>query len=327
MSLQFKFDPNQLYQIQAIQAVVELFEGQGFVTAHPRFQDGTLNLAVIANQLDLDDGQLLANLLAVQQRNGVRPEGELKRIEKSIQTAQGEAPVAFPNFSVEMETGTGKTYVYLRTAVELFKRYGMRKFIVVVPSLAVREGVLKTLAITEKHFRQLYGNPVYHYYRYDSENLSQVRQFAQSHSVELMVMTIDSFNKASNVIRQEPDRLQGEKPLHLIQAARPILILDEPQNMESEKSVEALADLNPLLALRYSATHRAPSARASAGAGNPTKSAFPGLRTACPDLDINRRVRTRHNASWAFLAMLARRRKLSTKWSLRSPCRGLSPSR
>jgi type III restriction enzyme len=157
-----------------------------------------------------------------------------------------------------METGTGKTYVYLRTALELYTRYGMRGFIVVVPSVAIREGVKKTLDTTREHFLALYDNPVYRYYVYDSANLTQVRHFATADSVEIMVMTIDSFNKAANVIRQSTDRLQGETPIHLVQAARPILILDEPQNMESEKRVAALAMLDPLFALRYSATHRNP---------------------------------------------------------------------
>jgi type III restriction enzyme len=171
----------------------------------------------------------------------------LRCIEETIGTVDGRSAIRFPNFSVEMETGTGKTYVYVRTALELFRRYGFRKFIVVVPSVAVREGVLKMLGVTRKHLLELYGNIPYRYYTYDSLSLSQVRQFVGSDSVEIMVMTLDSFNKAANVIRQETDRLQGETPIHLIQTARPILILDEPQNMESEKSVAALAALAPLL--------------------------------------------------------------------------------
>ncbi|HEY7217579.1 MAG TPA: DEAD/DEAH box helicase [Candidatus Binatia bacterium] len=114
------------------------------------------------------------------------------------------------------------------------------------------------MAITDRHLKEHYGNLAYRYYVYDSANLSQVRQFALSDSVEIMVMTIDSFNKASNVIRQSPDRLHGETPLHFIQATRPVLILDEPQNMESELRIKALSTLDPLFALRYSATHRNP---------------------------------------------------------------------
>ena len=254
--MKFKFDPNQAYQVQAVEAAVELLRGQPRFEAAVPFQFGTLS--AVANHLDLTQVALLKNLQRVQARNHITPDQALQRIEAEIETARGNHTVRFPNFSIEMETGTGKTYVYLRTILELHKRYGLRKFIVVVPSVAVREGVLKTLSITQDHFVRYYGNPILRYYQYDSANLSQVRQFALSDAIEIMVMTIDSFNKSANVIRQSMDRLQGETPLHLIQAARPILILDEPQNMESEKSIAALSSLNPLFALRYSATHRNP---------------------------------------------------------------------
>lgn len=256
--MEFKFDPNQEFQVKAIEGVCDLFEGQTRAQASIRFKTGTLSLAAVANRLDLDEEELLRNLQAIQAREGIRPDPSLKYIKETITTVDGQKRTRFPNFSVEMETGTGKTYVYLRTALELFQRYGMRKFVVVVPSVAIREGVLKTLQVTEQHFREIYGNPVYRYYKYDSANLTQVRQFTQTDSVEVMVMTLDSFNKASNVIRQSTDRLQGETPLYMVQAARPVLILDEPQNMESEKAVAALAALDPLFALRYSATHRNP---------------------------------------------------------------------
>jgi len=253
--MQIKFDANQPFQLQAIEAVTELFEGQ------PRAKTqitSALGFAALPNQLNLTAKELLANLKIVQEKNDVEPDKELIPIERAVETAEGKQLVKFFNFSVEMETGTGKTYVYVRTTFELFQHYGMRKFIVVVPSVAVREGVLKTLEITKMHFKKEYNNTPYRYYAYDSANLSQVRQFALSESLEIMVMTIDSFNKASNVINQTTDRLQGETPIHLVQAARPILILDEPQNMESELRVAALAALNPLFALRYSATHRNP---------------------------------------------------------------------
>jgi len=255
--MRFRFDANQEYQLQAIAAVVDLFEGQ------PRVELDLTALALgpvpaVANRLDLDEAALLRNVQKVQSEQGLSADAEPQVIAEKIRTAQGSETARFPNFSVEMETGTGKTYVYLRTALELFQRYGMRKYIVVVPSVAIREGVLKTLQITADHFRALYDNPPYRYYVYDSANLSQVRQFALSNGVEIMVMTLASFNKAANVILQSTDRLQGETPIHLIQAARPILILDEPQNMESEKSIRALASLRPLFALRYSATHRNP---------------------------------------------------------------------
>jgi type III restriction enzyme len=255
--MQFKFDANQEFQLQAIEAVAGLLEGQ------PRLENELrlslcANLAAIVNRLDLNEADLTHNLRQIQEANGLPIDEILQVIESEIETAEGRKIVRFANFSIEMETGTGKTYVYLRTALELHRRYGLRKFIVVVPSVAIREGVLKTLQITETHLRGLYDNVPCRYYVYDSANLSQVRQFALSDGVEIMVMTIDSFNKASNVIRQTTDRLQGETPIHLVQAARPILILDEPQNMESELRIQALAALDPLFALRYSATHRNP---------------------------------------------------------------------
>jgi type III restriction enzyme len=255
--MQFKFDANQEFQLQAIQAVAGLLEGQPRLENELRLSLGA-SLAAIPNRLDLDEADLTRNLRQVQEANRLPQDETLQVIESEIETAEGRKAVRFANFSVEMETGTGKTYVYLRTALELHRCYGLRKFIVVVPSVAIREGVLKTLQITETHLRGLYDNVPCRYYVYDSANLNQVRQFALSDGVEIMVMTIDSFNKASNVIRQTTDRLQGETPIHLVQAAHPILILDEPQNMESELRIRALAALDPLFALRYSATHRNP---------------------------------------------------------------------
>jgi type III restriction enzyme len=255
--MEFKFNANQEYQIMAIESVVGLLNGQSRIEVDLSFALGA-GFAAVPNRLDLDDDTILKNLQSIQAQNGLEADENLRTIEAEIETANGAKSIKFPNFSVEMETGTGKTYVYIRTALELFRQYGMRKFIVVVPSVAIREGVLKTLRITEKHFADLFGNTPYRYYVYDSSNLSQIRQFALSTSVEIMVMTIDSFNKATNVIRQSTDRLQGETPIYLVQATRPILILDEPQNMESELRVQALSALDPLFSLRYSATHRNP---------------------------------------------------------------------
>ena len=255
--MEFKFESNQQFQLEAIESVVRLFAGRHYVTGKLEFEPG-VGLAAVPNSLELDDDAILQNLQHVQSDNELSMDQTLEYIEEQVVSLGKEKDVRFPNFSVEMETGTGKTYVYLRTVLELFRRYGLRKFIIVVPSVAVREGVLKTLEITQTHLRQLYDNPPYHYYAYDSAKLSQVRQFALSDSVEIMVMTIDSFNKASNVIHQTTDRLQGETPIHLVQATRPILILDEPQNMVSKLRVRALAALNPTFTLRYSATHRNP---------------------------------------------------------------------
>lgn len=256
--MKLRFDANQDFQLEAIAAVVDLFDGQPRVEA-PEFQlwEQT-DVAAVTNRLTLSDEQIVGNLRAVQTANRISPDPGLRCIEGTATLGGEDRPVRFANFSVEMETGTGKTYVYLRTILELNRRCGLRKFVVVVPSVAVREGVLKTLDITEGHFRAIYDNAPYAYYRYDSANLARVRQFAQSNGVEIMIMTIDSFNKAANIMVRSMDQMQGQTPIHLVQAARPVLILDEPQNLESDRSRSALASLNPLFALRYSATHRDP---------------------------------------------------------------------
>lgn len=256
--MRFQFDGNQTYQLRAIEAVADLFRGQPRVTVdYDSFEMGEV-LGPVPNRLDLSHEALLANLQAVQKRFALTEDSKLEMIEEEIKTARGTTTCSFPNFSVEMETGTGKTYVYLRTALELHRRYGLRKFIVVVHSVAVREGVLKSLKVTQEHLRAIYDNVPYRFTSYDSKSIGKVRQFAQSDCVEILVMTIDSFNKDDNVIRQSTDKLQGATPLYLVQSARPVLILDEPQNMESEGRIKALASLHPVAALRFSATHRNP---------------------------------------------------------------------
>jgi type III restriction enzyme len=173
-----------------------------------------------------------------------------------------------PHFSIEMETGTGKTYVYLRTIFELSRRYGFRKFVIVVPSVAVREGVLKNIAITKGHFETLFDNLRFESYVYDAKRVSELRQFGTSTTLQILVINIDAFRKnftgteaeqKSNVIYKESDKLSGRQPIEFVQAARPIVIIDEPQSVDAtEKSQEAIRALNPLCTLRYSATHRNP---------------------------------------------------------------------
>ena len=255
--MRFVFDGSQPYQLRAIEAVADLFAGRPW-RASTTYAAGVSGLfGETVTRYEVDRARLLANLKLVQARLPEKDrDGELKAIEESIETEAGPRPAWFPNYSVEMETGTGKTYVYLRTALELNRRYGLCKFIVVVPSVAVREGVLATLKSTKAHLQSLYDNVGYRHAVYDSKAITGVRQFAQPGRVEFLVMTIDSFNRDENVIRQRRDQLNGEVALHLIQATQPVLILDEPQNMTSEGRVRALASLNPLFALRYSATHR-----------------------------------------------------------------------
>lgn len=253
--MEFKFESSEEYQLAAIEAATALLEGQGFIRSQLVIPKGA-SFQVIANRIDLTEEMIVANLSKVQSDQGLPVDGGLQSIVAEIDTLVGKTEARFPNFSVEMETGTGKTYVYLRTAHRLFQQYGLRKFIIVVPSVAVREGVKKTLEVTKKHLDDLYGKPPYRYSVYDSANLNQVRAFALSDGLEVMVMTIDAFKRGETVIRQS--REGQDPPIHWLQTLRPVLILDEPQNMESELSIAALAALNPLFTLRYSATHRNP---------------------------------------------------------------------
>ena len=158
-----------------------------------------------------------------------------------------------------METGTGKTYVYLRTIFELNRRYGFTKFVIVVPSVAIKEGVYKTLQITEEHFRSLYANAPFDYFLYDSTKLGQVRNFATSSHIQIMVVTVGAINKKEvNNLYKDSEKTGGERPIDLIRATRPILIVDEPQSVDGGlegRGKEALGAMNPLCTLRYSATH------------------------------------------------------------------------
>jgi type III restriction enzyme len=255
--IRLQFDPNQKHQLDAVESVVRLFEGLPRHAAAFALGDEVVpNLPPFEA---LHETWLYDNLRAVQQANGVATEllGQLEVDEGLVLDGAGFESWRYPGFTIEMETGTGKTYAYLRTIYELRQRYGFSKFIVVVPSIAIYEGVIKNFKVTQDHFRALYGNEVVNLIEYDGSRLSQLRAFATSTFVEVMVITLDSFNKASNVIFRPSEKLPGERlPFQYIQETRPILILDEPQNMESVRSREALRTLHPLFALRYSATHR-----------------------------------------------------------------------
>ncbi len=235
--MKFKFDGNLDFQIDAINAILDIFKGQ---TKNGRSFPFIAENGVVPNRIDISEKKILENLKEVQRQNNIKTNGKLEGMD----------------FTIEMETGTGKTYVYLRTILELNRKYGFQKFIIIVPSVAIREGVLKTLQVTKDHLKQLFGNVSYNYYEYDSSKLSRIRQFSRNSNVEIMVMTLDSFNKDTNIMNMNIDKMSGQKPIDLVSLTKPILILDEPQNMETEKAQEAMRRLDPLFKLRYSATHR-----------------------------------------------------------------------
>ena len=251
--MRLRFEPDLDFQLQAVEAVCGLFRGQEvnqteFTVTRGRF-DSPEALAFdwnefgVGNRLTLPDREILANLKDIQFRNGLAPSASLES----------------GDFSVEMETGTGKTYVYLRTIFELNKRYGFTKFVIVVPSVAIKEGVYKSLQMTADHFRSLYSGTPFEYFLYDSQKLGQVRNFATSAHIQIMVVTVGAINKKDiNKLYEDSEKTGGDKPIDLIRATRPILIVDEPQSVDGGlrgRGKEALGAMNPLCTLRYSATH------------------------------------------------------------------------
>src|ERR1017187_9667833 len=252
--MRLHFEPNLDYQHTAIESVCDLFRGQETcrteftVTRDALAAQQTLAFAEsdlgIGNRLQLLDDEILVNLGDIQIRNGLRPSSSL----------------ASGDFTVEMETGTGKTYVYLRTIFELNRRYGFTKFVIVVPSVAIKEGTNKTLEITRDHFESLYpGAKDYEFFQCDSAKLGQVRNFATSPNIQIMVVTVGAINKKDiNNLYKDSEKTGGEKPIDLIKATNPILIVDEPQSVDGGlegRGREALGAMNPLCTLRYSATH------------------------------------------------------------------------
>ena len=255
--MKLKFDASLPYQQEAIASIVDLFRGQtpmqtNFTVASYGKQPGLFDSKHgVGNRLELDEEEILQNLQAVQLRNGLPQSMRLKSKEY--------------DFDVEMETGTGKTYVYLRTIFELHKNYGFSKFIIVVPSLAIKEGVYKSLQITGDHFKNLYENTMHEYFVYDSEKLEQVRSFVLNDFISVMVINIDAFRRSfadtekenkANIIHRPHEIFNWMKPIELIQETHPFVIIDEPQSVDTTlKSKEAIRSLNPLCTLRYSATH------------------------------------------------------------------------
>jgi type III restriction enzyme len=265
MAFEFKFNADQPHQKAAISNIVELFDG---------FQRLDTDAVVLADEIfpnlpegvSLDEEWLAENLQAVQQQHNIQFPDAAVPVRGLDMGSEADGMMLegvsndshrAPHFTIEMETGTGKTYVYFRTMLDLYQRCGFRKFIVVVPSIAILEGVKKTFEVTRKHFQELYGVTNFKLIEYDGARLGQLRNFAQSQYPVVMVMTSQSFVRASNNFYKTTEKLAGSRlPYQWVQETRPVVILDEPQNMGSEKAKEAVRTLAPLFVLRYSATHR-----------------------------------------------------------------------
>mgnify|MGYP000977405060 FL=1 len=256
--MKIQFESQLEYQNHAINSIVNIFEGQEICQSNFTVTGINDNLLTyqndlgIGNRLELLDDEILTNVQNIQLKNG-------------LPQTKGVKDIKTMDFSVEMETGTGKTYVYLKTIFKMNKKFGFTKFIIVVPSIAIKEGTNKTLEITNEHFKGLFDNVNYDYFVYDSSNLEQVRDFATSSDIRIMIINIDAFKKSftdptkdnkANLIHRTNDRLNGMKPIDFIASTNPIVIIDEPQSVDNtSKSKEAISTLNPLCKLRYSATH------------------------------------------------------------------------
>jgi type III restriction enzyme len=259
----FQFDARQPYQLDAIASVVDLFDGQpkdaeklvttlrGAAVLPDSDQaaldiDLTQEVGAVGNSLVLDRDLILANLQRVQDRNG-------------LEVAPSLAGDAL-DFDIEMETGTGKTYVYLRTIFDLAVRYNFTKFVILVPSVAIREGVSTSIRLMREHFENLYKPQgiTFDASIYSGKNAEEVQSFATSTNVQILIMTIDSIrgNANTRIIHQTRDKLNGLRPIDYLKATHPVVIMDEPQNMESQLSQSAVGELDPVFTLRYSATHK-----------------------------------------------------------------------
>ena len=258
MKLKFKI---QAFQTNAVESVLDCFAGQVNTSsiayridpgadrrANGQIQDLLFESKGFKNaDILLTHTQLLDNIRAVQRRQNLPISNRL------VPSAGCQV-----NLDVEMETGTGKTYCYIKTFFEMNKRYGWTKFIVIVPSIAIREGVLKSLEITAEHFNESYGKKA-RFFAYNSKQLHHLESFSSDAGINVMVINIQAFNatgKDNRRIYDELDDFQSRRPIDVISSNRPILVLDEPQKMEGQRTLEALAKFKPLMILRYSATHR-----------------------------------------------------------------------
>ncbi len=225
MKLKFK---NQEFQTDAVNAVINVFDGQKNARATFSIDSNEEQQKIfhteygVRNVLQIDNDTLISNMHKVQRGNKLS-------ISRDFDTRQ---------YSVEMETGTGKTYVYIKTILELNAQYNFTKFIIVVPSVAIREGVYKSFQVTEEHFRNLYDSVPYRYFIYNSSRPNDIKRFVKSENIEIMIINIDAFKKAENIFNQQTEKLQWESPLKWIQSTNPVVIIDEPQSVDNTPKSE-----------------------------------------------------------------------------------------
>lgn len=261
--MKFVFEAELPHQVAAIEAVVDLFAGQeqrqSLFTVAPRQVAGELEynekLLGYANRCDLLDEQVLENLHTVQNRHALPASPQLAVAAQGRRDAGGEYKM---DFTVEMETGTGKTYVYLRTIFELNRRYGFTKFVIVVPSVAIREGVKKTIEQTRDHFRQIYDGVPFESFVYDSSDLSRIIDFASSSSIRVMIATVQSLGTRTAVFQQAREQTRDIPGVEWVKSTRPIIIVDEPQSVDANPNGagrQIMRAMAPLATIRYSATH------------------------------------------------------------------------
>ena len=267
MKLQFK---QQDFQIAAVKSVVDCFSGQALKTNRftleksqeiiKKAKQAATGVQTIDFQIEEEIGyrnssiqllesQVLKNIQSVQHQNDLHESQQIER-PKGVKLGY--------NLTIEMETGTGKTYTYIRTMYELHKKYGWSKFIVIVPSIAIREGVFKSFQVTQDHFQELYGHKI-NPFIYNSGRPQDIENFASDNRISVMIINTQAFNargKDARRIYQELDQFGTRKPIDIIAQTNPILIIDEPQSVDGAKTLESMQDFNPLFTLRYSATHK-----------------------------------------------------------------------
>ena len=257
LETKIKFNPNLPYQGEAVKCAIDLFKGQRkssspFTISRGggAFQNDETQLVTgEGNRLTISENKVLDNLRAVQMEQGL----------------DVSAKFDFPDFTIEMETGTGKTYVYLKTILNLYREFDFKKFIIVVPNKAIREGVNASLNDLKDHFHSIYGIK-YSHFIYKSSDLPQVSSYAQANTLQIMVINIGAFNRSfkdtdkedkANIIHRENERTYGRRQIDLLAETRPIVIIDEPQSVDNTpKAKEAIQSLSPMAIFRYSATHK-----------------------------------------------------------------------